>query len=484
MKNQYNQVMKRALPLLLLISFAGFGLSACSPIKEYRRPDVALPETYPGQKTPGKELARVPYREFFADPALLELIDSAIENNHDLRIAMKNIDYARKSLDVAKLWFLPEADLGATYSYSKDSRNSYGASKGQERTSRSYTAALSVSWEADIWAKLQNSKKAALAEYLRSTDAARAVRTTLVSSVAQGYWNLTMLDEQIDIARRNIALADTTLAMMRLQYDAGNVTSLAVDQQEAQLLTAKLALPKLEASRTAQENALSILAGRMPGTPIKRGNGAKAVVLPDSLGAGVPLALLRNRPDVRAAEASLMEAHAMTGVNKAMMYPSLTVTAEGGLNAIESSKWFSTPGSLFESLLGGLTQPVFRHGQLKAQYEQSKIKRDQAELTFRKTLFVAVGEVSNALVQVDKTSEQESIAEARVAALRKAASNSRLLFNSGMATYLEVITAESSLLQSELELADVQRSHLAAIADLYRAVGGGWQEEGEVLGQR
>ena len=475
MKNQ-NQGMKRALPLLPIMLLASMGLSACSPVKEYRRPDTQLPSAYPGQTEAGKEMAAVPYRQFFADPELLELIDSAVANNHDLLIAMKNIDYAGKSLDVAKLWFLPSVDFSATESYSRASENSSAASKGQERTSRSYTAELNVSWEADIWAKLRNAKKAAVAEYLRSTDAARAVRTTLVASVAQGYWNLKMLDEQIEIARRNIELGETTLAMMRLQYDAGNVTSLAVDQQQAQLLAAKLTLPKLEASRAAQENALSILAGRMPGTPVKRGKGYAPFAMPDGLGAGVPLALLSNRPDVRAAEESLMEAHAMTGVNKAMMYPSLAVTAQGGLNAIESSKWFSTPGSLFDAIQGSLTQPIFRHSQLKSQYEQSKIRRDQAELTFRQTLMKAVGEVSNALTQVDKTGEQEKIAGERVAALRKAAGNSRLLFNSGMATYLEVIAAETSLLQSELELADVQRSRLSAIADLYRAVGGGWRE--------
>ena len=475
MKNQ-NQGMKRALPLLPITLLASMGLSACSPVKEYRRPDTQLPSAYPGQTEAGKEMAAVPYRQFFADPELLELIDSAVANNHDLLIAMKNIDYAGKSLDVAKLWFLPSVDFSATESYSRASENSSAASKGQERTSRSYTAELNVSWEADIWAKLRNAKKAAVAEYLRSTDAARAVRTTLVASVAQGYWNLKMLDEQIEIARRNIELGETTLAMMRLQYDAGNVTSLAVDQQQAQLLAAKLTLPKLEASRAAQENALSILAGRMPGTPVKRGKGYAPFAMPDGLGAGVPLALLSNRPDVRAAEESLMEAHAMTGVNKAMMYPSLSVTAQGGLNAIESSKWFSTPGSLFDAIQGSLTQPIFRHSQLKSQYEQSKIRRDQAELTFRQTLMKAVGEVSNALTQVDKTGEQEKIAGERVAALRKAAGNSRLLFNSGMATYLEVIAAETSLLQSELELADVQRSRLSAIADLYRAVGGGWRE--------
>ncbi|NTU58348.1 MAG: efflux transporter outer membrane subunit [Chlorobiaceae bacterium] len=470
--------MKSVLPRIF--SFAALvvscALSACSPVREYSRPDVQLPSAYPGPATTGKELANVPYRKFFTDPDLLVLIDGAIAGNHDLQIAMKNIDYARESYDVAKLGFLPDVNLGVLGSYSRASENSSTAINGQNRTSRNYTASLTASWEADIWARLQNRKKAALAEYLRSSDAARAVRTRLVSSVAQGYWNLQMLDAQLDITRRNIALADTTLTMMRLQFDAGNVTSLAVQQQESQLLSAKLSIPRLEAARNAQENALSILTGKMPGMEIKRSRGYAASSVSDSVGVGVPLELLRNRPDVRAAEESLMMQHATMGAAKAMLYPALTVTAQGGLNAIQSNRWFSTPGSLFDLLQGSVLQPVFRRGELKAQYEQSRIRRDQAELTFRQTLFKAVGEVSDALVQVEKTGVQERLAGQRVAALRGAAKNAGLLFRSGMATWLEVITAEGAQLQSELELADVQRSHLSAMADLYRSVGGGWQE--------
>jgi NodT family efflux transporter outer membrane factor (OMF) lipoprotein len=466
----------RSSSLLPKITLMLAGLSACSPVKEYRRPEVQLPASWQGQKSTESDLAQVPYRQFFADPELVVLIDSAVANNQDLQVAMKNIDYAEKSLDVAQLWFLPQLDFAATVNYSRSSENSSTAKKGQERTSRNYTASLNASWEADIWGKLRNAKKVALAEYLRTTEAARAVRTTLVASVAQGYWNLRMLDEQIDSTKRTIALGETTLTMLRLQYQAGNVTSLAVQQQESQLLSAKLALPRLEASKTAQENALSILAGRMPGAPLKRSRGASAFVMPVGVGAGVPLSLLSNRPDVRAAEASLMEAHAMTGVTRAMMYPSLTITAQGGVNAVESSKWFSMPGSLFDALQGSIVQPVFRHRQLKAQYDQSEIRREQAELAFRQTLLKAVGEVSTALEQVDRTGEQEKIAIERVAVLRTGAGNARLLFKSGMATWLEVITADTALLQSELELADVQRSRLAAVAELYRAVGGGWQE--------
>ncbi|NTU68616.1 MAG: efflux transporter outer membrane subunit [Chlorobiaceae bacterium] len=452
-------------------------VTACSPVREYRRPDMLMPAAYPGQDATGRPIAAIPYRSFFADPELRALIDSAVVNNQDLRIALKNIDYSKQSLGAARLGGLPSLDLqvkGSSTNYSDNSQ--LATSRSSNLNQRDYTASLSASWELDIWSKIGNRKKAALAEYLRSTDAARAVRTRLVSDVAQGYWNLKMLDAQLDITRRNVSLADSTLAMMRLQYDAGNVTSLAVQQQDARLQAACQSIPRLEATRSAQENALSILAGRMPGLPVKRSPGLDRSVVPDSLGAGVPLELLRNRPDVRAAEESLMAQHASMGAAKAMLYPSLTVTAQGGLNSISADNWFSTPGSLFSVVGGSVLQPVFRHGELSAQYQQAKIRRDQAELAFRQTLLKSVGEVSDALVQVQKTGEQERFALRRVSTLRLAAKNSMLLFQSGMATYLEVITAESDLLQAELDLADVQRRRLSSVADLYRSVGGGWQE--------
>lgn len=453
----------------LLVS--GQLLAACSPVKEYRRPDVTLPEAWQAPASSAVTIAGIPSDRFFLDPDLRELIDGAIRNNYDLLFALKNIDYAKQSLNASRLGNLPAVNLqaGAT-------KSNYSDNSGRtDLDTQDYTAALSASWELDIWNRIGNRKKAALAEYLRSTDAAQAVRTRLVSDVAQGYWNLKMLDAQIEITRRNIALADTNLTMMRLQYDAGNVTSLAVDQQEARLLAARQSIPKLEASRSAQENALSILAGRMPGTPVTRTPGFSGPSVPDSLGAGVPLELLRNRPDVRAAEASLMSQHASMGAANAMLYPSLTITAQGGLNSIASDSWFSTPGSLFGIIGGSVLQPVFRRGELVAQYRQSKVRRDQAELAFRQAILRSVGEVSDALVQVNKVGEQEALSAQRVERLRKAAGNSRLLFNSGMATYLEVITAESDLLQSELDLADVRRRRLSAVADLYRSVGGGWK---------
>jgi NodT family efflux transporter outer membrane factor (OMF) lipoprotein len=460
-----------------VLLFCGM-LAACSTVGEYRRPSVQLPAGYRGQQgeqSGDSSLATIPYNRFFSDPSLVALIDSAVVHNYDLLIALKNIDYAKKSLDAAGLGYLPTLTLEASASIFKPSENSTAAKSSGGKSVEDYTLGLSSSWEFDIWGKIRDKNKSALAEYLRSREAARAVRTRLVSDVAQGYYNLQMLDAQLDITRKNVALADTTLQMMRLQFDAGKVTGLALQQQESRLQAARLSIPKLEENVSVQENALASLTGRMP-EAVRRTPGLASVAGRDSLLAGVPAALLQNRPDVRAAEASLMEKHASMGVAKAMLYPSFTITAQGGLNAFKSSDWFNIPGSIFKFAEGSILQPLFRRGELTAQFQQSGIRRDQAELTFKQSLLNAVGEVSDVLVKLEKTRQQERIAGDRVSTLRTAVQNSRLLFQSGMATYLEVITAQSDLLQSELEQADIRRQRLSAMAELYRALGGGWKE--------
>jgi len=283
-----------------------------------------------------------------------------------------------------------------------------------------------------------------------------------------------MLDEQLDSSRKNLALADTTLTMIGFQYRAGQVTSLAVQQQEASRQSIALSIPVIEQKIAVQENALSTLCGKMPGT-INRDRSLFTQKVADTLPSGIPSELLQNRPDVRAAEMAVRVAHADMGEAKANLYPSLTVTASGGLDALQSSKWFTTPGSLFSVIQGGALQPIFQRGQLKAKYEQSKIKREQSELEFKQSVLKAVEEVSNALVQLEKVKSQEVIAEERVATLHGAVANAGMLFQAGMATYLEVIVAQANALQAELNLADIRRQHLSVMAELYRSLGGGWR---------
>ena len=460
---------KGAVHLVLLVS-----LSACGVTHEYKKPDMALPESYRSGFTPAKgtpadsSVAMLPYSSFFSDKTLSLLIDSAVANNIDLLVALKNIDYASKTLNASRLGLLPTLSLGVQNTRTNPSDN------GAKTNVDDYSASATSSWEVDIWGKIRSRNRSALASFLKTQEAAKAVRTRLVADVASGYYNLLMLDVQLESSKKNLALADTTVKMIALQYDAGQVTSLAVQQQEALRQSIEGSIPAIEQKIAVQENALSILCGRMPGA-IERDRTLFTIKVIDDLPSGIPSALLQNRPDVRAAELAVRAAHADMGEAKATLYPSLTVTATGGVEAFKASNWFTLPGSLFSFVQGAVLQPIFQRGQLQAKYEQTKIKRDQSELEFKQALLKAVAEVSNALVTLEKITLQERIAAERLVTLQTALSNAGLLFQSGMATYLEVIVSQSNALQAELALADIRRQHLAAKAELYRSLGGGWR---------
>ncbi len=373
---------------LLLVS-----LSACGVTHEYKKPDAAFPEGYRGGSTsakgiqPESSIALLPYSSFFADKTLCALIDSAVTNNIDLQVALKNIDYARQTLNSSRLGLLPTLNVGVQTTRTHPSDN------GAKTNVEDYTASATSSWEADIWGKIRSRNKSALAAYLKTQEAAKAVRTRLVADIASGYYTLLMLDVQLESSRKNLALADTTFKMIGLQYDAGQVTALAVQQQEALRQSIAGSLPAIEQKIAVQENALSILCGRMPAA-IKRDRALFTIKVADELPSGIPAALLQNRPDVRAAELAVRGAHADMGEAKAALYPSLTVTAAGGVEAFRTSQWFTLPGSIFGLLQGAVVQPVFQRGQLKAKYAQSKIKREQTELEFKQSLLKAVAEVS------------------------------------------------------------------------------------------
>ena len=469
MRMPVKDILKGSIQFLLLIS-----LSACGVTHEYKTPDAAFPEGYRGGFTPAKgtqpesSVALLPYSSFFADKTLCALIDSAVANNIDLQVALKNIDYARQTLHSSRLGLLPSLNVGIQNTQTHPSDN------GAKTNVDDYTASATSSWEADIWGKIRSRNHSALAVYLKTQEAAKAVRTRLVADIASGYYTLLMLDVQLESSKKNLAIADTTVKMIGLQYDAGQVTSLAVQQQEGLRQSIAGSLPAIEQKIAAQENALSILCGRMPGA-IGRDRALFSIKVADELPAGIPAALLQNRPDVRAAELAVRGAHADMGEARAALYPSFTVTAAGGAEAFRTSQWFTFPSSIFGMVQGAVVQPIFQRGQLKAKYGQAKIKREQAELEFRQSLLKAVGEVSDALVQLEKVKLQETIAEQRVATLHQAVSDAGMLFRSGMATYLEIMIAQTNALQAELDLATIRRQHLATMAELYRSLGGGWR---------
>jgi NodT family efflux transporter outer membrane factor (OMF) lipoprotein len=454
-------------------------ISSCKVGKQYQRPDVELPKQFNEVSyADTSSIADIEWRQFFTDPALLDLIQKGLDYNHDLLAAIKRIDIAQQQVKQAKLLQLPEVNLGITGQYNRPSDNSLNGLSAKSFLKKShienYQAIASLSWEVDIWGKLRGQKEATLAQYLQTTEAKKAVQTQVVADIAQGYFNLLMLDKQLEISRRNLVLSDSFLLATRLLKDAGNVTQLAVEQAEAQKQSTALLIPQLEQDVAIQEHAIQQLTGQLPGR-VNRTGTLNGYLFPDEFKTGLPVALVSRRPDVRSQELALVGANARVGVAHANMYPALNITAGGGLESFKSSNWFSIPNSLFGLAAGTIAQPIFKRRELKTQYEVAKLEREESVIRFRQSVLQAVTEVANAMVQTQKLKEQRSIASGQVDTLKHAIGNAQLLFKSDMASYLEVITAQGNALQAELDLASITRSQLGAMVELYRSLGGGWK---------
>lgn len=454
-------------------------ISSCRVGKEYQRPALELPQQFtaiPFADT--SSIADLEWKSFFTNAELQNLIDKGIKYNHDLLIAMKRIDIAQQRVNQSRLLQLPELNFQASASLNRPSDNSLGGLSTSSFLGKSYVenyqAIINISWEADIWGRLRSQKEATLAEYLQTYEGAKAVQTQLVTNIAQGFYNLLMLDKQLEITRRNLLLSDSFVNATRLLKDAGIVNALAVQQAESQRQSTSLLIPQLEQDVALQENALQVLTGQLPGN-LSRAASLNEFAVPDDLPAGLPASLVSRRPDVRADEMGLITANARVGVAHANLYPALNISLGTGLESFKASNWFNIPGSLFGLAAGTIVQPVFRRKELKTQFEIAKLQREESVIRFRQSVLRAVGEVSDALVQLDKLKQQGQIATARVDTLQRAIFNAQLLFKSDLANYLEVITAQANALQAELNLAAIQRLRLSAMVDLYRSLGGGWK---------
>jgi NodT family efflux transporter outer membrane factor (OMF) lipoprotein len=464
---------------VILIIFLSVSILSCKVGKEYQRPELELPKQFNAVSfSDTSSIADIEWKKFFTNPDLQNLIDKGVKYNHDLLIAIKRIDIAQARVKQAKVLQLPQLDLQLTGQVNRPSDNSLNGISIKSFLGKSYVenyqALVSLSWEADIWGKLRSQKEATLAEYLQTYEAAKAVQTQLVANIAQAFYNLLMLDKQLEITQRNLVLSDSFVVATRLLKNAGIANALAVQQAESQKQATALLVPQLEENIAIQQNALQVLTGQLPGT-ISRTASLNEFLIGDNLSTGLPASLVSRRPDVRSNEMALVAANAQVGVAQANMYPALTLTAGSGLESFKASNWFNIPNSLFGLAAGTIAEPIFRRRELKTQFEIAKLQREQAVIQFRQSVLQAVSDVSNALVQVDKLRQQEEIAVSQVDTLHHAIFNARLLFKSDLANYLEVITAQSNALQAELNLASIQRQQLSAIVELYRSLGGGWK---------
>ncbi|GEJ44906.1 RND transporter [Chryseobacterium sp. ON_d1] len=451
-------------------------LVSCAVGKKYTRTDLQIPETYKESVQVTGDTVVLPWKTFFKDPKLIGLIDKALSRNNEVNVALKNIEQLDLAYKQAKLSLMPTLDLTAGANRSWASTNTLNGSLNEQFVGTKYmddfSAALRLSWEIDIWGKAKMQKESAAAEYFGQKENLNAIKSRIVVQVAQAYYNLISLDEQLKIAEQNIELSDNTLKMMNLQFKAGQINSLAVQQSEAQKKTAELLIPLAKQNIAVQENALSILCGEYPAKIEREGN-LKTMIPENKLSEGLPAQLLSRRPDLKMAEFNVISLNSKTGLAKAAMYPSISLSPQIGLNSNKFNSWFDIPGSITKAIAANLAAPVFQKKQLKTAYETALIEQEKAAINFKQSVMTAVGEVSDAMAKSKGSSERLELLEQRTAILDKGINDALKLYKSGMATYLEVITAQNNKLQNDLEAINVTLERLNAEVDLYRALGGG-----------
>jgi NodT family efflux transporter outer membrane factor (OMF) lipoprotein len=451
-------------------------LSSCVVGKKYSRTNTDIPQSYREPVPVTADTLLLPWRTFFKDPLLIGLIEKALHKNNEVSIAMMNMEQLDLRYKQAKLGLLPTLDMSVGANRNWLSKNSLNGSLSEQFLGTSYmddySATLRLTWEADIWGKAKMQKEGARANYFSQKENLSALKTRIIVQVAQAYYNLITLDEQLTVAKRNIALGDSTLSMIRLQFQSGQINSLAVEQAEAQQKTAELLVPLALQNIAVQENALSILCGSYPDS-VARTHSLASVMPEEVFPSGVPALLLSRRPDVKAAEYAVVALNAQTGLAKAAMYPAISLTPSIGTNSFKFNTWFDLPGSLVKNIGANLTQPVFQQRSLKTAYEVAQIEQEKSVVQFKQSVLTAVGEVSDAMAKSRYASERMLLVEQKTASLTKSVKDAMLLFRSGMATYLEVITAQNNALQNELEAVNIRKDKLNAVTDLYRALGGG-----------
>ncbi len=463
------------IPVVLLLAV---GLQSCFVAKEYSLPENMIETNrYRTDYWPqdSVSMATVSWKEMFPDPQLQEYISEGLQNNIDIRVAVQQIYAAEAYFKQGKAGYLPaiNGQASAALHYLSENGPQGAALNSQEKDYiTQYEMSGTLSWEADLWGKIRSNKRALQASFLQTVAAHKAVKTRLIANIASLYFQLLALDEQVAITESTIATREKSLETIRALKEAGNVTEVGVQQTEAQLYAALGILLDLNNRVRLMENTLSILLGRMPGD-MKR-TLLENQIIETKLATGVPLQLLRNRPDVVAAELQFRNAFELTNMARSNFYPSLTLSGSGGLQSLELDKLFNG-ASLFASVAGNVAQPVFNRRKIRTGFEVSQARLEQALLNFKQSLLTASREVSDAMYSYETATEKIKIKEREYEAYNLAATYSEELLNSGLANYLEVLRARENALNARLDVINAKNSRLQAIISLYEALGGGWQ---------
>lgn len=426
---------------------------------------------------------KIKWQDYFIDPYLQGLIDTALINNQELNITLQEIEISRNEVMARKGEYMPSVNIGGGAGFDKVGRyTSRGSSEattdikpGRETPDPlpDFTVGAYATWEVDIWHKLRNAKKAAMTRYLSSVEGKNFMVTNLIAEISNSYFELLALDNELDIVRQNIEIQTNALRIVKLQKEATRVTELAVRKFEAEVLSTRGLQYSIMQEIVETENRLNFLVGRFP-QPIERNSAGFSALATDGVHGGIPSDLLENRPDIKQAELDLVAAKLDVTVAKANFYPSLGISASLGLQAFNPIYLAKIPESLLTSLVGDMVGPLVNKNAIRATYFNANASQIQAVYNYERTLLKSYIEVANQLSKIDNLKTTYDLKEQEVAALTQSITIANRLFSSARADYMEVLLTQRDALESKFELIETKKQQMNAMANVYQALGGGW----------
>ncbi|GAB3659697.1 TolC family protein [Echinicola sediminis] len=458
-------------------------LTGCkTPSAVQRNANTAVPESFKDSRDTSNT-ASINWKDYFTDPYLSTLIDTALKNNQELNMVLQEIHIANNEIQARKGEYLPFLDIQAgagldkvgryTRSGALEANNEIRPGEEFPEPLQDYMIGAYASWELDVWKKLRNAKKSAVFDYLASVEGKNFMMTQLVAEIAHSYYELMALDNQLNILNQNINIQKDALEIVKLQKQAAKATELAVKRFEAEVAKNQSQLYYIQQEITEAENLINFLVGRYP-QPIQRNSAAFTDLRPKVVQEGIPSQLLANRPDIRQAELELERAKLDVKVAKAEFYPSFRITAGLGYQAFNAKHLFTTPESLLYSLAGDLIAPVVNRNAIKAAYKSANAKQLQAVYSYEQKILNAYVEVSNQLAKVHNLEQSYDMRSKQLSSLTESIEISNNLFRSARADYMEVLLTQRDALEAKMELIETKVQQMNAMVNIYQALGGGW----------
>jgi multidrug efflux system outer membrane protein len=466
----------------IIFFFVAAALAGCMVGPDYRRPTLEMPQSWRFEDAAAKDTANTAWWGQFDDPVLNDLIQIALQENKDAKIAAARVEQFLGQYGTTRAALFPQVGAGASASRQRVSQVSGPTPlenfSNASPTFSNYEIYLNAGWEIDLWGKLRRATEAARADLLSSEDARRAVILTLVSSVASSYVNLRDLDKQYEIAKQTAGVREEGYKLFKLRFEGGIISELELSQVKSEYEEALSRIPFYEKLIAQQENALSVLLGRNPG-PIPRGKSVDELLLP-AIPAGLPSDLLANRPDIRQAEQNLVAANANIGVAKAQYFPTISLTGLLGFASNDLSKLFTSSGGAWAFGVP-VTMPIFTAGAIAGQVKAAEAVQQQLLIRYQQAIQTAFREVDDALVDQKRSREQLEAQGQQVGTLRQYSRIARLRFDEGYTSYLEVLDAERSLFNAQLSYSQTQGAIFQSLVNVYKAMGGGWVIEADKM---